>query len=378
MVTAFFGDAISSFSFPRVTGDDRVKNMENTTAENSPRKIWQITLSIYRYVIGVNILTLLIMVIVTDSLIVLALSLVVGFFAVKWGIQKVLKNGAIESRHSFKISILVGVVPIVVGLLFGTWAILRNLIFISLGSLFATNSWGTAAALVIRQLNLIVLISFILAVFFSLITWFLLWKFSVAPKPPVPSLVLKAFLIFFSILVIVFLEVAILAGLILWSQNISLKDSRAQETQQKQQISNWQTYRNERLGFEVKYPQEWFLCDENHPPCTFSNTVYLNRDKIEFCPIGDICPTDFKVFIETSTSLPDTNEYDTYTPFLLDDAVGVLNFYTETSELPRRRDTRIYVNYGDFQYRITFPNIDKLGNHEQIYDQILSTFQFIE
>ena len=140
--------------------------------------------------------------------------------------------------------------------------------------------------------------------------------------------------------------------------------------------TDWQTYRNDEFGFEVKYPSDWFAYDDRNFPCEY---VLFSRKQISDCRFADYIPADFYVFKgDLYNPFPKSLPNQIYTPFILDGEKGVINFATEQSDGPRAKDTNILVNHNGYGYMVTFLNIDYQGNHEQVFDQILSTFRFIE
>jgi len=138
--------------------------------------------------------------------------------------------------------------------------------------------------------------------------------------------------------------------------------------------ANWKTYRNDEFGFEVKYPSGWFAYDDRNFPCEYA---LFSRKQISDCRFADYIPADFYVFkTDLYNPFPKSLPNQIYTPFILDGEKGVINFATEQSDGPRAKNTTILVNHNGYGYMITFLNIDYQGNHEQVFDQILSTFKF--
>lgn len=145
----------------------------------------------------------------------------------------------------------------------------------------------------------------------------------------------------------------------------------------------WKTYRNEEYGFEVRYPENWFVYDNETPPCAggIRGFVFINKNELSDCFFADTLPADFYIYVseipeEPWGPLPRSTEYNTYTSYEIAGEEGVMNIRTEKSEGPRRKDTLIYVNHEGKQYVLSFPNTDFEGTHEAVYDQILSTFKF--
>lgn len=160
---------------------------------------------------------------------------------------------------------------------------------------------------------------------------------------------------------------------------------KATESAKKDETADWKTYENDKLGFSIKYPQNWFVYDNQTPPCDgkISGFLFVNQAKISECIFADVAPADLIVRVGETPSapygpLPKSTEYDTYTNYDFAGEKGVLNIRTEKSEGPRRKETAIIVNHRNNQYSISYPNLDFKGKHEPIYDKIISTFTFLD
>jgi len=152
------------------------------------------------------------------------------------------------------------------------------------------------------------------------------------------------------------------------------------------ETANWKTYTNTQLGFSIKYPSSWFVYDNETPPCDkgIRGYLFVNKTALADCFFGDVLPADFYVYVQPIPEdpdygpLPKSTKYDTFTSFEVAGEKGVVNITTEKSEGPRRKEARVYVNHNSNQYMISYPNLDFQGNHEQVFDQILSTFKFLD
>ncbi len=92
----------------------------------------------------------------------------------------------------------------------------------------------------------------------------------------------KISILLFSILIIT------IGGFLVWENNQNIEISKIEQAEIQEQIQNkeekidtssWKTYKNEKYGFEVKYPQDWEydLIDG----VTFGDKKNCERDKID-------------------------------------------------------------------------------------------------
>lgn len=171
------------------------------------------------------------------------------------------------------------------------------------------------------------------------------------------------------------------------AQPISMQSGETtNSTPQTSATEDWKTYSNQELGFSIKYPGNWFVYDNQIEPCkgNIPGYLFVNQIKITECIFADVPPADLIVYVQKIPEdpnygpLPKSNEYDTYKSYDIAGEKGVINIRTEKSEGPRRMETSVYVNHKEPQYRLSYPNKDYLGSHDQIYNQILSTFKFLD
>ena len=158
----------------------------------------------------------------------------------------------------------------------------------------------------------------------------------------------------------------------------------------------WKTYRNTELGFKLAYPGEWFTYDkvkwdrENiNNRCSDTPGVedpdqilILSREDLGSCVgvivwedwPGDLIVREFNSERPGFPYILGRNNVE-----LIEVAGKIASKYPrlENSEGPRKLATRIYINHNGKTYMIEFNQIDIKGNYEPVFDQILSTFQFI-
>lgn len=68
---------------------------------------------------------------------------------------------------------------------------------------------------------------------------------------------------FIEILIIILASVILVGLLAFKSTNITKAPTSVSPTSTPESTANWKTYRNEKLGFEFKYPNSWFVTEEN-------------------------------------------------------------------------------------------------------------------
>lgn len=156
-------------------------------------------------------------------------------------------------------------------------------------------------------------------------------------------------------------------------------------------IINWKTYINEAYGYQISYPKNWYLNSPNqkgYDPLCLENTqnqsiIEVSKEKLQSCGfIGEQLPpedAEFTIFVlnEEWQNFPDILG-DPDEIITIDGEMASKYFFTESSNLPNVQAVRIYFNYNGKGYLIFLKQSDLKGNYDPIYDQILSTFKFIE
>lgn len=155
----------------------------------------------------------------------------------------------------------------------------------------------------------------------------------------------------------------------------------------------WKIYRNENMGFELQYPANWFIYDEEKwqednkvaqcdPFASIESTLILSERDLGRC-IGVVLwenwPGEFIVNVGKEwQSFPYVLGKEDAQVVKVSGVVAIKYPFTEKSERPRKQATRIYVQFGGRGYLIEFLQSDKKGGYNPIYDKILSTFKFIK
>lgn len=152
------------------------------------------------------------------------------------------------------------------------------------------------------------------------------------------------------------------------------------EKQQINEMDNWKTYRNERFGFEVKYPEKWReeSCSSSNEACASFYPPGKKRGEGFITYEGDVVIVTAKLPNNFSTEgfLKEFNDYlfnksQKYESITLD---GEKSFYFQNiSNLISEPDIVVIPHTHKGAY-IWIENISE----EKIFNQILSTFKFTE
>jgi len=156
------------------------------------------------------------------------------------------------------------------------------------------------------------------------------------------------------------------------------------------ETANWELYTNQEFGYELKYPPNWNvlgpyggdyndLCTENPQN---KPIIIFSIEKPEYCGfVGEFLPPGEANLTIVTGSKYETLEgivSDNYEKITLSGENAVKYPFTETSDLPNVQATRIYLNHNSRGYLIFIKQIDKKGNYEPLFNQILSTFKFFD
>lgn len=212
--------------------------------------------------------------------------------------------------------------------------------------------------------------------------------------------------------ILIILICAVLVGGILVRQLEQKEEKETKVPEEKEGIANWETYRNEEYGFEIKYPPEeegWFLTDRmtgpslSYPPATQAHLFHQRG----FCEEKDpnSCLLDMWdtviIWIEAYRKPSDASVKDWLTK-------GLTNYLQETCSGPfseektndlyfyKKEDCHIiYITGSDNEYvyglglqfrteesyKTSYAEFKLTTSDEriiEIFDKILSTFRFLE
>lgn len=192
---------------------------------------------------------------------------------------------------------------------------------------------------------------------------------------------------FSKIWIIVVLVVFLVGGIFAWQY---LKEPAEEIIVE--ETADWKIYKNEEYGFEMTYPEEWVAmaptknlegdsCKNN--PQNEQITIFA-RDILDQCgflvhsiPPGNADVTIWvfdQVFEDIGTILEPPTEN-----IAIDGELAVMYRFSFQQARPNVNATRIYFNHRERGYLIFLKNQNEEGtSYDPLYDQILSTFRFLE
>ncbi len=158
---------------------------------------------------------------------------------------------------------------------------------------------------------------------------------------------------FFQILVVI---IIIGGGILAWQYFGIPKD----------QTADWKTYRNEEYSFEMKYPAYWYVKEEYRKTGQFEWVHIKNKEDVNIVTPGGPHGSIFEIN-------PTLIEYDCPKP-LVDQNIGGVLFKCN------QEYSDVLFDCCSKKLRITAYTTNDLEreNNEQIFNQILSTFKFLD
>lgn len=170
-----------------------------------------------------------------------------------------------------------------------------------------------------------------------------------------------------ALLIVVVLQYGLIPGIKLPTCCLDELSEQSSEQIAEDETSGWKTYRSEYYGFEIKYPEDWSVIESE----VYNNYIVLinNNDSLQQIEI-----------LKSSGPPPETMDMQ-----IIESKTVIVDNITTTRELMQGRSED---NKGNYYLRVFIPvksifyhadfNKDNFEEFSQIFDQILSTFKFID
>ncbi len=158
----------------------------------------------------------------------------------------------------------------------------------------------------------------------------------------------------------------------------SYRQTHEQVKDKENNVPTWQTYKNEEYGFELKYPGDWgvikvydedFLVQPDKEGCRNASTITVNCVRLEI-------NFNVQTFVDYEAS---GNTFKVIDPEKL--KVSVLNnnsFWVLEDEAEGMEFKQFIIKDKYKRYYSFTSRMDVDNKEQQLIDQILSTFKFIE
>jgi hypothetical protein len=201
----------------------------------------------------------------------------------------------------------------------------------------------------------------------------------------------------------IILTILIAGGLVYYYQYTKIPDLQNQINNLKNQVSelqkqisekptdetaDWETYENAKYGYSVKYPKDWNLYTKGFYDASTktykepAKSVVIDNEEIEDIPYASEYPMNGFIInagqdeFTFSQLRQDTSMTFTDEQIAGENALRAVS--KSASEMDGSFGTYYYINYNSQGYVILWPNDNASGKHDEIYDTILSTFQFTD
>lgn len=140
----------------------------------------------------------------------------------------------------------------------------------------------------------------------------------------------------------------------------------------KDETANWKTCTSGQYSFSIKYP----------PPWDTTNCLVINSEKLPDSPRTHGFPGAIIISVEPTSKpkdyIGDGFPADGYkkSEIKIDGVTALKAISLSNSNSEGSYNTFITFAREPYRYHVDIPNKDSAGNHDEVYDQILSTFKF--
>lgn len=182
--------------------------------------------------------------------------------------------------------------------------------------------------------------------------------------------------------ILIIIPVAIIAGVVVVLMSLQMRDAVKVSSYEKQketqdETADWKTYRNEEYGFEVKYPNNWYIKDKDQFKTYCWEEHCLESVSIENS--DEVMVVETPAFISSIHAFFWIAIYDDDLLSKQKDNPELINIGGKEIEAYVSEGTlykSISFNYNEKRYRISY----EAGKEEfvNILGKILSTFRFID
>lgn len=170
-----------------------------------------------------------------------------------------------------------------------------------------------------------------------------------------------------------------------------LTSEERNKVQQSGQMMNWKMYKNSNYKFQLNYPQEWDTYEHiNNSSEVKSTSIYfgpsMDKKSIDEGGTGSganilsisIYNQQYPTSVLQKTG-EDKRGYLSGSKYEQIKFAGLkaMKVFTIYSDVPTVSNSYINFNQNNFGWNISYPNNNFKGEHNLIFDQILSTFKFL-